>query len=97
MMKITQKDVEHVAMLARLSINENELEVFTQQLNNILDYFEKIKKLDTSAVEPSTHAININNVFRDDRTGQSLALDAVIENSPERKDGFFKVPKIIGG
>ncbi len=96
-MKITRYDVENVAKLARLSINENELDMFTRQLNNILDYFEKLKKAQTSTVEPFTHAIHLNNVFRDDTVGEPLCLEAVLENSPEQEAGFFKVPKIIGG
>lgn len=97
MMKITRQDVEHVAVLARLSVNENEINLFTQQLNSILDYFEKLKTVDTSDVAPSTHAIHINNAFREDVAADSLPLETVLENSPDRESGFFRVPKIIGG
>ena len=74
-MQITKKDVEHVATLARLRFKEDEVNLFTQQLNDILEYFEKLKNVNTTDVEPSTHAVNLSNAFREDDVKTSLASD----------------------
>ena len=65
-MKITIKDVEHVAGLARLQFKDAELEAMTAQLNGILDSFDKLQTVDTTGIEPSTHAVDVSNAFRDD-------------------------------
>lgn len=94
-MKISKKDVEHVAQLARLHLEEEEKELYTRQLNSILNYMEKLGELDTSDVEPTAHVLPIKNVFREDRVGQSMDIEEVLRNAPDREEGFFKVPKII--
>jgi len=96
-MKITRHDVEHVAVLARLKFTEDELTLFTDQMNSILSYFDTLQKLDTTGVEPSTHAVNLSNAFREDRVGQSLAGEEALKNSPAHERSCFKVPKIIEG
>jgi aspartyl-tRNA(Asn)/glutamyl-tRNA(Gln) amidotransferase subunit C len=94
-MKITKKDVEHVAMLARLYLDEEEKAKYTRQLNSILDYMEKLNQLDTEKVEPTSHVLPIKNVFRKDRVEESLANEEVLANAPDKENGYFKVPKII--
>ncbi|NPV45199.1 MAG: Asp-tRNA(Asn)/Glu-tRNA(Gln) amidotransferase subunit GatC [Firmicutes bacterium] len=94
-MKISKKDVEHVAQLARLHLEEEEKELYTRQLNSILNYMEKLGELDTSDVEPTAHVLPIKNVFREDRVEQSMDIEEVLRNAPDREEGFFKVPKII--
>lgn len=94
-MKITKKDVEHVAMLARLHLDEEEKAKYTEQLNSILDYMEKLNQLDTEKVEPTSHVLPIKNVFRKDRVEKSLANEEVLANAPDKEDGYFKVPRII--
>lgn len=94
-MKISKKDVEHVAQLARLHLEEEEKELYTRQLNSILNYMEKLGELDTSDVEPTAHVLPIKNVFREDRVERSMAIEEVLRNAPDREEGFFKVPKII--
>ncbi len=94
-MALTREEVLHVAELARLSLSPEEIELFTGQLNEILEYVEKLQELDTSGVGPLAHVIPLCNVFREDQARESLPLDAVLENAPAREDGNFLVPRII--
>lgn len=94
-MSITIKDVEHVANLARLELSEEEKAVFTEQLNAILKYAEQLNKLDTDGVEPTSHAIPLFNVTRDDEVRPSLPIEQVMANAPEEEDGQFRVPAIM--
>jgi aspartyl-tRNA(Asn)/glutamyl-tRNA(Gln) amidotransferase subunit C len=94
-MKILKEEVEHVGRLARLALTEGEKELFSQQLSSILTYVEKLKELDTTQVEPTTHVVPLQNVFREDKVEPSLAREAALSNAPERTEGFFRVPKII--
>jgi aspartyl-tRNA(Asn)/glutamyl-tRNA(Gln) amidotransferase subunit C len=94
-MALTREEVLHVAELARLSLSPEEIELFTVQLNEILEYVEKLQELDTSGVAPLAHVIPLCNVFREDQVRESLPLDAVLENAPAREDGNFLVPRII--
>ncbi len=96
-MKITRNDVEHVARLARLRFSEDQLEVFTSQLNDILAYFDKLQKLDTTSVEPSSHAVNLTNVFREDVVTASIPEEESLKNAPASERGCFRVPKVIEG
>lgn len=92
---ITKQDVEHVAMLARLELTEEEKEMFTQQLNAILEYADQLKQLDTSEIPPTAHAIPMQNVFRDDEVKPGLSNEEAVAAAPAAEDGFFKVPKIV--
>ena len=94
-MSVSVDDVEKIADLARLSLKEEEKEKFTQQFNLILDYFEQLNKVDTSNIEPLSHALELCNVFRDDIVEKSLPVDKALQNAPERMDYYFKVPKVI--
>ena len=93
--KIDQAQVKKVAKLSRLELAEAEVEEFTGQLSAILDYVEKMNKLDTTGVEPLAHCLPIHNVFRQDVVKESLGTDKAIANAPQRDGPFFKVPKII--
>jgi aspartyl-tRNA(Asn)/glutamyl-tRNA(Gln) amidotransferase subunit C len=94
-MSLTKAEVEHVARLARLELNESEKEEFTGQLNDILGFVEKLNKLDTASIEPTAHAIPVTNVFRPDELKSSLDSEMALANAPDRVDDFFKVPKIL--
>ena len=96
-MSVNRKDVEHIAELARLKFNKEELENFTNQLNEILTYVEKLNELDTENVEPLSHPVENNNVFRDDIVKPSIQKNEALKNSPENDENFFRVPKVIGG
>ena len=95
--KITPDDVRHVARLARLSLDENRINRFTVQLENILKSVDKISQLDVTGVAPMAHALPLTNVLREDVVEPSLTIEEVLRNAPETDDRFFKVPKIIGG
>jgi aspartyl-tRNA(Asn)/glutamyl-tRNA(Gln) amidotransferase subunit C len=94
-MKISRQEVEHVADLARLQLSEEEIDQFTGQLDAILSYIDKLNELDTGNVEPTSHVIEVGNVIREDRVLPSIPPEDSLSNAPERKDSFFKVPKII--
>ena len=94
-MSVTRKDVEYIASLAKLNFNNEELENYTHQLNDILTYVEKLNELDTSNVEPLSHPVENQNVFREDELKPSLPTEDVLKNSPNRTEEFFRVPKVI--
>jgi aspartyl-tRNA(Asn)/glutamyl-tRNA(Gln) amidotransferase subunit C len=96
-MSVSRKDVEHIAELARLKFNDEELENFTNQLNEILTYVDKLNELDTENVEPLSHPVENNNVFRDDKIKPSIPKEKALKNAPEKDENFFRVPKVIGG
>lgn len=94
-MKITREDVEHVALLARLALTEQEIQDYTEQLDSILEYAAMLDRLDTEDVEPTAHAVPLHNVLREDEVRPSFAQEKALKNAPEAEDGFFKVPKIV--
>ncbi len=94
-MKITREEVDHVALLARLKFNEEEKERFTLQLNSILEYMGKLAELNTSQVDPTYHAVDQSNVFREDAARPCLPQELTLSNAPDKEGGLFRVPKII--
>jgi len=93
--KITIKDVEHVARLARLELSAEEKERMRRELDGILSYIDKLRRLDTSGVEPTSHAVPLTNVMRDDVERPSLPQEDMLANAPDRHGELFRVPKII--
>jgi aspartyl-tRNA(Asn)/glutamyl-tRNA(Gln) amidotransferase subunit C len=91
-MAITREDVLHVARLARLALSEEEIERLGAQLNDILAAVSKVSELDLSDVEPTSHPLDLVNVFGEDEPRPSLPLDEALANAPERERGFFRVP-----
>ena len=94
-MKITQQEVEHVAHLARLHLDGEELARMTAQLDTILSYVAKLEELDTSGVEPTTHAFSITNAFRADVVLPSLSRQEALANGPVENGESFVVPRVI--
>lgn len=94
-MALTKKEVEHVASLARLDLAEGEAERFKGQLDAILSFVEKLNQLNTEGVEPTSHAIPVNNVFREDTIVEPLGQERALTNAPDRADGCFRVPKVV--
>jgi aspartyl-tRNA(Asn)/glutamyl-tRNA(Gln) amidotransferase subunit C len=92
---ITKRDVEHVAGLARLTLSEAEKEQFAEQLNAILKYAEQLNGLNTDGVEPTSHAMPLVNVMREDEARPSWPLEQVLSNAPDEEDGQFKVPAVL--
>jgi aspartyl-tRNA(Asn)/glutamyl-tRNA(Gln) amidotransferase subunit C len=95
-MSVSRKDVEHIAELARLKFEEKELDQFTNDLNEILTYVEKLNELDTENVEPLSHPIESVNNFREDEVKPSIKREEALKNAPDKDEEFFKVPKVIG-
>jgi len=94
-LKITKEEVAYVAHLARLEFSETEKETFTGQLNDILLYMDKLNEVDTAGVEPLSHAISLNNAFREDEARESLSQERSLANAPDPRGEFFRVPKVI--
>jgi len=94
-MKITRKEVEHVALLARLKLDEAEITTFTGQMDAILAYADKLNELDTTAIVPTAHAVPMENAFRPDEVRPAIGVENALANAPDRVEGFFRVPKVI--
>ncbi|TMK95175.1 MAG: Asp-tRNA(Asn)/Glu-tRNA(Gln) amidotransferase subunit GatC [Actinobacteria bacterium] len=91
-MAITRADVEHVARLARLALRDDEVERLQEQLNAILDAVGKVSELDLADVPPTSHPLDLTNVFGLDEPRESLPLEEALANAPEREGDFFRVP-----
>ena len=94
-MSVSKKDVEHIAKLARLKFTDEEIEKLTPQMNQILGYMDKLNELDTEKIEPLSHPVENFNIFRDDKTKDSVERDSALRNAPDKDEEFFKVPKVI--
>ncbi len=94
-MKISRNEVEHVALLARLKLSEEEMNQYTEQLNSILEYAAMLEQIDTNDVSPTAHAVQLYNVLREDEVKPSMAQEKVFKNAPEAEEGFFRVPRIV--
>ena len=92
---ITREEVEHVARLARLQLTDAELERMRAELDAILAYIDKLRALDVEGVEPTSHAVPLVNVMRDDERRPSFPLDEMLGNAPDRVGDLFRVPRII--
>ena len=95
-MSVSKEDVEKIAKLAKLKFSDEELENFTPQMNEILNYMDKLNELDTENVEPLSHPVEQINVFREDKLKQSIFTEDALKNAPSKDEQFFKVPKVIG-
>lgn len=95
MSRITKEQVEHVAHLARLSFNEQEIEMYTEQLAKIIDFAEQLNELDTEGVEPTTHVLDMSNVLREDVVRESLSREDALKNAPDQQNGQVKVPAVL--
>jgi aspartyl-tRNA(Asn)/glutamyl-tRNA(Gln) amidotransferase subunit C len=94
-MKLSKEEVEHIATLARLNLTEEEKEKYSEQLSGILSYFEKLKEVDTSAVEPTSQVTGLTNIMREDEIGEFDAASELVSIAPAEENGFYKVPKIL--
>ena len=92
---ISRDDVEHVARLARLALTEPEKERMREQLDAILTYIDKLRALDVEGVEPTSHAVPLVNVMRDDEVTPCLAREEAAANAPDPFGEFFRVPRIL--
>jgi aspartyl-tRNA(Asn)/glutamyl-tRNA(Gln) amidotransferase subunit C len=93
---INKEEVKHIAKLARLGLTEKEIEQLQKELSSILDYFEKLKKVDISGIEPTTHSILVENVMRDDERRKSkVESRKLLDLAPETKESYLKVKSIL--
>lgn len=92
---ISKETVEKVANLAKLEVSDNEATAFAGQLGKIIELVEQLNTLDTSNVEPTSHAIEVSNVLREDVAAKGLDRKEVLKNAPDQQDGMFKVPTIM--
>jgi aspartyl-tRNA(Asn)/glutamyl-tRNA(Gln) amidotransferase subunit C len=94
-MSVTKKEVEHIAKLAKLKFNDDEVNEYTSQLNQILEYVDKLNELDTENVTPLSHPVEGENVFRNDIRKESVTTETALKNAPSKTAEYFKVPKVI--
>ena len=94
--RISRDDVAHVARLARLRLDDDELERFTEQLGAVLEHAADIAALDIGDVPPTAHPLPLVNVLRDDEVRPGLDRDEVLAQAPAAEDGRFRVPRILG-
>ncbi len=94
-MSVTNDEVKHIAKLAKLEFNDEEIIKYRDDLNKILEYVDKLNELDTENIEPLSHPIEGFNVFREDELGESVDTEDALKNAPESTSKYFKVPKVI--
>ena len=94
-MKLSREEVLHIARLARLGINEAEVEKFREQLSNILENFEALKKVDTTDVSPTAQSIDLQCVMREDEVAPSFPPADILANAPHREGEFFRVKAVL--
>ncbi|MDF2855393.1 MAG: glutamyl-tRNA amidotransferase [Neobacillus sp.] len=95
MTRISNKEVKHVANLARLAITDEEVEKMTKELDAIITFAEQLNELDTENVEPTYHVLDMKNVLREDVAQEGLPREEVLKNAPDHQDGQIKVPPIM--
>lgn len=96
-MALSESEVRHVAMLARLALTDEQVETLRGELNSILGHIDAIQQLDLEGVEPTAHAIPVVNSTRPDVPRQGLSREQALLNAPESEDGAFLIPRIVGG
>jgi aspartyl-tRNA(Asn)/glutamyl-tRNA(Gln) amidotransferase subunit C len=92
---LTREEVEHVALLARLGLSDEELTTLADQLSAILDHMRAINELETSEIPPTAQVIPLRNVMRPDVPSESLSVEAVLQNAPRVDGNYFRVPPVL--
>ena len=95
-MRLTLDEVRHVAELAKLSLSDEEVAQYAEQLSDILEYAERLQEVDTSHVPPTPYPLPLTNVLREDESGDCLTNDEALANAPDSADGFFRVRAVFG-
>jgi aspartyl-tRNA(Asn)/glutamyl-tRNA(Gln) amidotransferase subunit C len=94
-MSLTQDAVNQTAHLARIYLKPEELATISQQLKGILDFIDKLKELNVTEVQPTSHILPVHDIVRNDELRASLPVEQALENAPHKRDAFFGVPKVI--
>jgi aspartyl-tRNA(Asn)/glutamyl-tRNA(Gln) amidotransferase subunit C len=92
---LERKEVEHIALLARLGLDENEIDKFRVQLSVIIENFEILKQVDTGNLPPTTQSISLQNVFREDKAEPSYKVQDILANAPQQDDDYFKIKPVL--
>lgn len=95
-MRLSCEEVLHIARLARLGLDETEIDRFSKQLSNLLEHFQVLQQVDTSGVPPTTQSITLQNVIRGDEAQASLPSDQILANAPQKEGDFFRVRAVLG-
>lgn len=93
--KVTREEVLKIASLANLTLTDAEVETYTAQFNEILDYMDELNELDTGNIDPLSHVLELVNVTREDEETPSLTREEALSNAPETDGEFFIVPKVV--
>ena len=88
-------DVKYVANLARLDLNEEEIQDFTNQLNDIISFVRQLESVDTTNIEPTSHASSVVDVIREDKLGKGMGSNAALKNAPDQSNQQFKVTRVV--
>lgn len=94
-MKISKQEVEHVANLAMLKLSDEEIEKYTCQLGQIVEFVEQLNEVDVTGIEPTAHILDIENIFRNDITQESYPRDVMLNNAPSKSGGCYSVPQVV--
>ena len=95
MTKISSSDVRKVAKLARLELPEDQIEIYTEQLEEILTYIDQLQEIDTTNISPTTRAVEVVNAMREDIIEVNCSREEILNQAPHREGDFFRVPKIL--
>jgi len=93
--RLSKKEVEHTAWLAHIELSEKEKTLFTEQFNDILNYFKKIDEVNTEDAQPTYHVLDLTNIYREDEETPSLPAEEALKNVPKKEKKFLKAPRIV--
>ncbi len=94
-MALSREEVQHIARLARLGLSEDDIARFREQLSDILDYFQRLRQVNTDDVPPTAHTLPLHNVMRDDEPGTPFDKEDVLANAPDREGDYFRVEAVL--
>lgn len=94
-MSLTPDEVKHIARLARVGLSDDDIALFQVQLSEILDYFQRLREVDTEGLPPTAHTLAMHNVMRDDESLPSFDKEEVLANAPQREEDLFRVRAIL--
>ena len=95
-MRLSREEVLHIARLARVGLDDGEVDRFREQLSNLLEHFRVLQQVDTTGVTPTAQSIALQNVIRDDASQASLSPDQILANAPQKESDFFRVRPVLG-
>lgn len=94
-MKLTEDEVRHIALLARLGLSDAEIEKFRNQLSDILEHFEELKEVDTTNLPPTAQSVSLENIYRADEPAPSMPTPDILANAPETEENFLKIRPVL--